>query len=263
MRGIDEDVARDRFAEFVGACKAGDLLRVIALHNTSRGADDNAHADLPFRAACGSGHAHVARWLLALGDVDIHASDDDAFWQACENGHLDIAKWLYDLGDVNVPVQLNSAFNIVCLNGQLHVAKWLLSLGVAVAQPDAAFYLACQYGRLDVAKWLHGTCGVDVRAHGGREFRVACSYGHLHVASWLHGLGGVDVHADDDHAIRSACRWQHPQVAVWLDSDEIWGSSTARDKPAACVQYCQSIRWSLLRSAWIEGIMYRYPFSAS
>jgi hypothetical protein len=49
------------------------------------------------------GHLSLTQWLHSLGDVDIHAENDDAFRVTCTNGHLSVAQWLYRLGNVNIP----------------------------------------------------------------------------------------------------------------------------------------------------------------
>ena len=39
----------------------------------------------------------VAKWLVRLGDVDVHVLDDDAFRSACLYNHAAVGRWLISL----------------------------------------------------------------------------------------------------------------------------------------------------------------------
>lgn len=90
-----------------------------------------------FQSACEGGHMHMARWVLGLGDVDIHASCDAAFRLACMNGHMRVAKWLVGLGGVDIHAELDEALEHLVNIGR-EACRWYVSL---VADSDVPKHL--------------------------------------------------------------------------------------------------------------------------
>jgi hypothetical protein len=60
-------------------------------------ADVRTNANQLFQFACANGRIHVAKWLLGLGHVDIHAHDNWAMTKAVRNGHAEVCRWLLGL----------------------------------------------------------------------------------------------------------------------------------------------------------------------
>ena len=50
-----------------------------------------------FIELCRNGKIEEAKQLYLLGDVNIHADNEDAFKWSCVKGHKEIAQWLYSL----------------------------------------------------------------------------------------------------------------------------------------------------------------------
>jgi hypothetical protein len=59
--------------------------------------DVHSLCDKPFRRAAEKGRLHMAKWLLSLGHVHIHAHDNAAMARAAGNGHMDFCRWLLGL----------------------------------------------------------------------------------------------------------------------------------------------------------------------
>jgi hypothetical protein len=157
-----------------------------------------------FRSSCENEKLEVAKWLVSLGEVDIHAYNDSAFRWACQYGHLEVAKWLVSLGGVDIHAYNEQAFRYACEYGYLGVAKWLVSLGgVDIhAYNEFAFRWSCRRGHLEVVQWLVSLGGVDIHAYSDNAYRNACVNGYLKVSQWLVSLGGVDIHAENESAFR-------------------------------------------------------------
>ena len=83
---------------FVWACMGGHLATAQWVVDHAPGAVEihcklaNAF-DLSFRR----GHLHVAKWLVSLGHVDIHADDNRAMTKAVHLGRPDMCRWLLGL----------------------------------------------------------------------------------------------------------------------------------------------------------------------
>ena len=79
--------------EWKEACASGDWARVreVAM------AADVALLSEMLVVACGHGHLDVAKWLVGLGGVDIHAVGECAFRWACNNDYLECARVLVGL----------------------------------------------------------------------------------------------------------------------------------------------------------------------
>ena len=90
----------------------------------------------------------VAKWLISLGSVNIHANDEYAFRESCRNGHMDVAKWLISLGGVNIHANNEYAFRGACGNGHMDIAKWLFSLGANINKD-----IYC--GNDDIREWIN------------------------------------------------------------------------------------------------------------
>lgn len=171
-----------------------------------------------FRESCRLGRLHMAKLLLSLGRVDVHADDDSAFRYACDWNHLETAKWVHALGGVDVHAWDDYAFIESCRSGRLEIAQWLWSLGGVElhGHDDFAFRIACNNGHLETAQWLWSLGGVDHHVDHDEAFRLACKQGYAAIAQWVWSLGGVDLHAEDDFAFRMACGNDNLAFAQWL-----------------------------------------------
>ena len=63
-----------------------------------------------FVDACKNGDIEKAKKMYSLGNINIHADNEDAFKCSCTNGHIEVAKWLYSLGDIDIHVYNEYAF---------------------------------------------------------------------------------------------------------------------------------------------------------
>ena len=60
--------------------------------------DTTKWLNVQFRLACERGYLNTAKWLFQLGDIDIHAENNQAMQHACNLGNLGVAKWLITTG---------------------------------------------------------------------------------------------------------------------------------------------------------------------
>lgn len=73
--------------DFFEACEKGQLETAKCLYSFGFDIDDENEA---FRLACYNGRLTVAEWLLSLGHIDIHMSNDKIFKFACAQNNLHI-----------------------------------------------------------------------------------------------------------------------------------------------------------------------------
>jgi hypothetical protein len=71
----------------------------------------------------------VAQWLYSLGDIGIHATNDEAFRCACANGALVMVQWLYSLEGISNEV-IEKIFVSSTISNE--IKSWLRSFVVEV-----------------------------------------------------------------------------------------------------------------------------------
>jgi len=76
-----------------------------------------------FCVLCCNGYIETLKWLLTLGEINIHANDEEAFIRSCSEGHFEVVKWLMKISEksgkiINIHAKDEKAFKESCINGQ-------------------------------------------------------------------------------------------------------------------------------------------------
>jgi hypothetical protein len=120
---------------FLDACHDGDLEMAKGAMRRLQGSHDVDICHIAFLYACGKGHVHVAQWLMTL-DWDWREDLNGHYAHACGCGQLAIARMLLALGGVDVHANHDAAFRGACANPWAHhVARWLIRL-----DPDGVWW---------------------------------------------------------------------------------------------------------------------------
>lgn len=82
---------------FLMACGSGNLANVKFMLTTADVENSPHNRTRGFRHACGCGHLHIAKWLVAQGGVHIHSQQDSGFRAAVYSHHWDVCRWLMSL----------------------------------------------------------------------------------------------------------------------------------------------------------------------
>lgn len=123
-----------------------------------------------FELSCRIGWLDLAKWLVSVLQIDIHAGNEYVFELSCEYGQLEVAKWLFQYAEdtgsrINIHATNEYAFRWSCENGYIDVAKWLIELSKKINSPinistisEYTFRWSCKNKHTEIGKWLIELC---------------------------------------------------------------------------------------------------------
>lgn len=147
--------------------------------------------------AAEQGKSDVLRYLASIGQLQVHAKDQDGRTMvliSAKKGDIGVLKWIYDENLLDVYETDNMGFNVgftAAYYGQLEVLKWLESVHLMdtnLKTSDKA-----------KVKYLFSTkdcSGMNI-AH------LAALEGHLPILEWLHSMKLLDPKEGDDNRGRN------------------------------------------------------------
>jgi len=157
-----------------------------------------------FCMLCRYGYIETLKWILTLGEINIHENEEKAFITSCDNGHIEVAKLLIEISKergeiINIHEHDDEAFRWSCMHGYLEIAKWLIEISKENgkinihADNENAFRLSCSNGKIEVAKWLieiskENKEMINIHINNEEAFKHSCINGKIEVVKWLCSL---------------------------------------------------------------------------
>jgi hypothetical protein len=118
------------------------------------GFDPHSHNDFVFRIACIYGCTRTVKFLLNIGDTNIHGREGDFDW-VDHGGQVRIIKLLIESG-VDIHANYDYELTLAVINNRYRAVELLLKSGADVhannANNDNLIITAC---RKDILKWLN------------------------------------------------------------------------------------------------------------
>lgn len=157
------DIYANHGEVFILSCKCGRIEVAKWLYEYCN-YNFRINYDCSFILSCREGKLEVAKWLYELYEPDdFNECKGSAFLHSCENGRIKVTKWLYEIGNINIHAKEDNAFIRSCAEGHLEVAKWLHELGVDIhTGNNYAFICSSSNRRGKVVKWLYQLGGIDI-----------------------------------------------------------------------------------------------------
>jgi len=178
-----------------------------ALGDDLRGFLTRAERADAFIDAAGLGHIVEVQRLIASGDVDVNAVDEEdsntALLLAAQNGRPMVVAALLEAG-ANVDAANNNGDTpliLACLNGHGHIVDVLLKAGADVTAVDTygscALFYASRQGHCGLVDALLAA-GADVNHSRVTALLIASRFGHASALSKLLAAGANVAAVDDD-----------------------------------------------------------------
>lgn len=203
--------------EFFNACYFGDLDKSKEIF--AKGVDHTYNNNKAFRGVCENGHFEVAKWLVSLGGVDIHAYEDEAFYRSCYVGKFEIAEWLYSLG---CRVDDDDIYQIACNEGLFDFAKQMYSStniydDYKHGRASSRFWFedCCRQGRTECSKWIYslGVINYEELDSVYQNNKREIDQDHMEIKRWFYEMGIVEFEYKD---LKIACRQNSIKNVMWL-----------------------------------------------